>query len=73
MANEKLLRRPTKQPDMKPAKAPPETRRGGGYGKGLHDTAKGWLHGGRGEDAPNFDPGLQRRQQKSRKQWFYQD
>jgi hypothetical protein len=63
-------RQPTKQPDMKPVKAPPETRRGGGYGKGLHDTSKGWLHGGRGEDHPNFDKGHKGKQQKIRK-WPY--
>jgi hypothetical protein len=65
-------RQPTPQPDMKPVKAPPETRRGGAYGeKGAHDTAKGWLWGGRGEDNPNFDPGHKGKQQKQRKRWFY--
>jgi hypothetical protein len=62
----KLLRQPTKQPDLRPAKLPPSTRR---YEQGAHDTPQGWLHGGRGEDKPNFDPGLQRKQKKLRPRW----
>jgi hypothetical protein len=50
-----LRDKPTKQPDMRPFKLPPSTKRGGGYGNDLHDTGNSWLHGGRGEDHPNFD------------------
>jgi hypothetical protein len=57
-------RQPTKQPDMKPWKDPSSTRR---YEPGAHDTPKGWLHGGRGEDHPNYDPGHKGEQKKPRK------
>ena len=64
------MRKSTPQPTMKPVKAPPETRRGGGYGKDLHDTPRGWIWGGDATQKPNFDPGLKGQQKKQRKKWY---
>jgi hypothetical protein len=67
-----IERKSTPQPTMRPVTLPPSKRRGGGYGKDLHDTAgEGWLHGGRGEDHPNFDPGHKGKQKKLRPKWPY--
>ena len=64
------LRMSTKQPDMKPLKGPPSSGlRGGAYGKGLHDTAQGWLHGGRGEDHPFFDVGHKGAKKPKLRKW----
>jgi hypothetical protein len=68
--NEKLLRRPTPQPNMKPVKPPPSTKRGGGY-EGPRTTPRGWIWGGDATQKPNFDPGFKGQQQKLRKRWFY--
>jgi hypothetical protein len=64
-------RQPTRQPDLKPAKGPPEARRGGGYGKDLHDTpGNTWLHAGDPSEKPGYVKGMQGKQQKQRKRWY---
>ncbi len=67
-----MMRKSTPQPDLRPAKLPPETRRGGGYGKDLHDVAgNSWLHGGDPSTKPGYVAGRQgMNKPKSRKKWF---
>jgi hypothetical protein len=63
----KLLREPSKQPDMKA----PKMDVGQGLKKSSSPPKKGWPYAGsRGEDHPNFDPGVKGKTQKSRK-WPY--
>jgi hypothetical protein len=67
-------RQPTKQPDLRPAKEQPSSGlRGGAYGKAdLHDTGNStWLHGGRGEDHPFFDPGHKGAKKPKLRKWPY--
>jgi hypothetical protein len=67
-----MMRKSTPQPDLRPAKGPPETRRGGAYGKDLHDVGgNSWLHGGDPSTKPGYVRGLQGKQQKRRPRWPY--